>query len=161
MSTAGAGSEMAPRAATERNSLLLAGGCFSLAFAVFQVSAMFWPAGAIRYFGGPAELSQARPAVYASICVVVAVMVAVCGLYALSGAGLFRRLPLTRTVLGVTTGVYLLRGLLLVPQLPIVIRHPEFIRFAAFSAISLCVGVVHLGGWVRLVRRGRAGGVGS
>ena len=40
--------------------LLLAGGYFSLAFTAFQVSAIWWPPSAVRYFGGPAELSMEK-----------------------------------------------------------------------------------------------------
>ena len=69
-----------------RNALLL-GGYFSLIFALFQLSGIFWPPEAIRYFGGPAELSVTQPILYACGCIIVSVIVAVLGLYALSGAG--------------------------------------------------------------------------
>lgn len=143
----------------ERNNLLVIGGYFSLAFAVFQFSGIWWPAKGIKYFGGPVELSQHRPVVYAVLCLVVAAIVAVLGLYALSGAGKIRRFPLLRTVIAVTTAIYLIRGLLLIPQIPIVVRHPDLIRFALFSVLSLCVGLVHLGGLVKLSKFGRPGEV--
>jgi len=137
------------------NSMLLIGGCFSLAFAVFQVSAIWWSASAIRYFGGPAQFSTEKPFAYALLCLGVAAMAAVAGLYALSGAGKLPRLPLLCTVLIAVTVVYVLRGLLIVPQTRFVLKHPELARFVVFSAISLCVGLVHLGGVVGLFRRGR------
>jgi putative oxidoreductase len=146
-----------PETLTAENTLLLAGGCFSLAFAVFQISAVFWPPNAIRYFGGAAELSQTRPVIYALLCIVVAAIVAVLGLYALSGAGKIRRLPLLRTAITAMTVIYVLRGLLLILQMPEVIKNPTLMRFALFSGISLCVGVVHLGGLIKLFRRGRPG----
>jgi hypothetical protein len=142
---------------TKTNSLLLIGGCFSLAFAVFQFSGVFWPANAIKYFGGPDELSQTQPVIYALLCMVFAAIVAVIGLYALSGAGKIRRLPLLRTVITITTVIYVLRGLLLIPQIPIVIEHPDLMRFALFSVISLCVGLVHLAGLIKLFKQGRPG----
>ena len=145
-----------PDTATERNDLLLFGGYFSLAFAVFQISGVFWSPDAIRYFGGPAELSRTRPVVYSLLCIAAAAIVAVLGLYALSGAGKIRRLPLLRTIVTITTLIYLLRGLPLIPQLPIVIRKPGLLRFAAFSVISLCVGFVHFGGLIKLLKQGHS-----
>jgi hypothetical protein len=140
---------------TGKNTLLLVGGYFSLAFAVFQISGVLWPPAAIKYLGGPAELSQTRPVIYTLICIVVAAIVAVLGLYALSGAGKIRRLPMLRTVITVITVIYGLRGLLLIPQMPVVIKNPGLMRFALFSVISLCVGFVHLGGLIKLFKQGR------
>ena len=140
-----------------RNNLLLAGGYFSLAFAVFQVSGIWWPPKAISYLGGPAEFSIKRPLLYAALCLVLGAIVAVFGLYALSGAGKIRRLPLLRTGLITIAGIYLLRGLLIIPQTLFVVKHPELIRFLIFSLISLCVGAVHAGGVVQLYRHGRPG----
>jgi hypothetical protein len=137
------------------NRLLSAGGYFSLAFAVFQLSGIWWPASAIRYLGGPAKLSVERPLAYAGLCVAVAAIAAVFGAYALSGAGKIRRLPLLRTILIAGTLIYLLRGLLVIPQTPVVLKHPEAVLYLAFSVISLCVGVVHAAGVVNLYRHGR------
>ena len=143
--------------ASLHNYLLLAGGYFSLAFAAFQVSVIWWSPSAVRYFGGPAELSMERPILYAVLCLAVSEIVAVFGVYALSGAGKIRRLPLLRTVLIAVTGIYLLRGLLIIPQAPVVLKHPGLVRFLVFSAISLCLGMVHLAGVVQLYRHGRPG----
>ena len=145
-------------AAPLHNYWLLAGGYFSLGFAAFQVSAIRWPPGAVKYFGGPAELRTENPIRYAVLCIVIAAIVAVFGLYALSGAGKVRPLPWLRTVLLFVTAIYLLRGLSIIPQTPIVLKHPDLVRFLVFSGISLCVGVIHIGGVVQLCRRGRPGG---
>ena len=139
------------------NYLLLIGGYFSLAFAVVQISGIWWSPAAIRYLGGPAELSVKQPAVYALLCVGVAVIVAIFGLYALSGAGQIRRLPLLRTALIVIAAIYLLRGLLFIPQLPVIIEHPRLIRFLLFSLLSLAIGAVYCTGVVLLFRHGRPG----
>ena len=147
-----------PEHAPLHNYWLLAGGYFSLGFAVFQASAIGWPARAVKYFGGPAELRTANPVRYVVLCLAIAAVVAVFGLYALSGAGKVRPLPLLRTVLIVVTAIYLLRGLLVILQMPIVLKHPDLVRFVVFSAISLGVGVIHLGGVVQLCRRGRPAG---
>lgn len=152
---AGVAPAKAPETGGKRNVLLLAGGYFSLAFAVFQISAIFWPPNVIRYFGGPAEMSVTKPVSYALLCIVVGLVVAVFGFYALSGAGQIRRLPLLRTVVTTAAVIYLLRGLLLLLQIPMVVKHPGLMRFAVFSAISLCVGFAHLGGLLGLYKHGR------
>ncbi len=141
----------------QKNTMLVVGGWFSLAFAVFQISGIWWPASAIKWFGGPDQMSINRPVSYALLCLVVGLGVAVFGLYTLSGAGKIARLPLLRTMVTIVTVIYLLRGLLLFPQLPFIIQHPTFWRFALFSLISLTVGFVHLGGLVKLFRFGRPG----
>jgi|ERR1039458_6597411 hypothetical protein len=143
--------------ASLHNYLLQAGGYFSLAFTAMQVTAIGWSARAVRYFGGPAELRIERPILYALLCLAVGAIVAVFGLYALSGAGKIRRLPLLRTVLISVTAIYLLRGLLFIPKVPVVLKHPGLVRFLVFSAISLCLGMVHLAGVVQLYRHGRPG----
>lgn len=139
------------------NYLLALGGYFSLAFAALQVSGIWWSPEAIKYLGGPADLSVKEPALYAFLCVAVAIIVAVSGLYALSGAGQIRRVPLLRTALITVTLIYLLRGLLLIPQIPVMMRHPSLLRFLIFSVISLAVGIVYGAGVVSLYRHGRPG----
>lgn len=139
------------------NYALLAGGYFSLAFAVLQVTGIWWSPSAIRYWGGPSELSVQKPLMYVLLCLVLGAIVAVFGLYALSGAGQIRRLPLLRTGLITVTAIYLLRGLPFVPQVPVVLKHPHLLRFLVFSLISLCVGGIHLVGVVHLHRHGRPG----
>ncbi len=82
-----------------RNVMLIVGGCFSLAFAVFQASGIWWSPEAVKYLGGPAEMCASNRPLYAALCIVVAAGAAVFAFYALSGAGVIRRLPLLRTVL--------------------------------------------------------------
>ncbi len=141
----------------ERNTPLLIGGYFSLAFAVFQISGIFWPVSGIRYFGGPADLRADHFVWYALLCLVVGIAVGVFGIYALSGAGKIRPLKWLRTTITGTTAIYLLRGLLLFTQAAFIIKHPVYWRFALFSLIALAVGVVHLIGLIKLFKYGRPG----
>lgn len=94
-------------------------------------------------------MSVQRPLTYAVLCIVVGLIVAVFGIYALSGGGMIRRLPLLRTLLAIATAIYILRGLLLIPQVPLVLKHPELVRFLIFSVIALVVGFVLLVGTVQ------------
>ncbi len=143
--------------ARPHNYLLLIGGYFSLTFAAFQVSAIWWSPEVIEYFGGPADLKTFRPMGYAALCLAVAAIVGIFGLYALSGAGTIRRLPLLRAGLIVIAAIYLLRGLLAIWQMPMVLKHPHLVRFLVFSLISLCVGAVYARGIVGLYKYGRPG----
>lgn len=76
---------------------------------------------------------------------VITCVLLVWSLYALSGAGVIRTLPLTRVALCAITGVYLLRG---VAFTPLMAYFPG--NSAAFwawsSAICLGIGIVHLVG---------------
>ncbi len=139
----------------KKNVWLLIGGYFSLAFAVFQISGIFWPVSGIRYFGGPVQLRVEHFFLYSLLCVVVGIGAAVFGAYALSGAGQIRRLRWLRTTLTGVTVIYLLRGLMAFTQLAFIIKHPGLWRFELFSVISLTVGLVHLVGVIKLFKHGR------
>lgn len=145
---------VAPAVIPRQNYPLLVGGYFSLAFAVLQLTGIWWSPRAIKYLGGPAQLSIERPIVYAILCVAVAAIAVVFGVYALSGAGKIRHLPSLRTVLAIVSGIYLLRGILAIPQAFFVVKHPELVRFFLFSLISFAIGLLYLAGLVALNRKG-------
>jgi putative oxidoreductase len=140
------------------NKYLQMGGFFSLAFALFQVSAVVWPAKLVASFGGPAELQIEHPYYFISLCLIIGAIAAVWGLYALSGAGKLRRLPLLHTVLSVITTIYILRGLDVIHDAMMIYKHPEqnLIRFLIFSLLALCIGLIHLTGIIRLFRHDRS-----
>ena len=139
------------------NPYLLIGGAFSMAFALFQLSAIFWTQEILRYYGGPASMQSESPWLYIVLCIVVAALAALCGLYAFSGAGKFRRLPFLRTVLITITAIYILRGLAIFRDLRLIRDNPEqdLQRFAVYSAIALCAGLVHLAGVIGFFRKRR------
>jgi len=100
----------------------------------------------------------------AALTLLFAAGFAMLGLYALSGAGRVRPLPLLRTGLVAAATVYLLRGLLLVPGLVALAAgrpgHPP--RALLFSAVALAIGICPAAGLVtgwsgRSPGRGRAG----
>lgn len=136
-----------------RNAMLVVGGCYSLAFALLQTSAIWRSPGAVKYLGGPAEMCATSRPLYSALCVIVAAGAAAFGFYALSGAGAIRRLPLLRTALVGITAIYFLRGLLLLPQALVFHLAPKLmpIRFLFMSAIALAVGLVRLAGVVPLL----------
>ena len=139
-----------------RNAFLIAGAVLSAIAAALHLGCIFFGAPWYRFFGAGEQMARLAsagsryPAVVTSGIVVVLI---VWSLYALTGAGVIARLPLTRLALCIITGIYLLRGITGVPMAALM---PG--RSTAFwwwsSAICLCIGLVHLAGlrqvWDRL-----------
>ena len=76
---------------------------------------------------------------------VLVVILSVWALYALSGAGVIRRLPLVRSVLCVVTGIYLLRAVAFVP-LQDYFPGNSMTFWLVSSAICFAISAVHLVG---------------
>jgi hypothetical protein len=139
-----------------RNSFLIAAATLSALAALLHLGCIAFGATWYRFFGAGERMAQLAsagswyPTVITSI---IAAVLATWALYALSGAGVIPRLPLTRAGLCIITGIYLLRG---TAVLPIAALHPG--RSTTFwwwsSAICLGIGMVHLAGlrqvWSRL-----------
>ena len=91
-----------------------------------------------------AERGSVAPAV---ITFMIATVLAIWALYAFSGAGLVRRLPLLKTALVLISGIYLLRAFLLIPSL---MFKPELVDpFALWSSLVVLVygGAYAVGTW--------------
>jgi hypothetical protein len=142
---------------TKSNVYLQIGGIFSLAFSVFQICGIFLPSSIIAFFDGPVKLQAEDPVAFALFCLLLGAVIAAAGLYALSGAGEFRRLPFLRTILVFVTAVFILRGLMFIPALKIFSMFPMFyvFRFLLFCMIAFVVGIIHLIGVIRLFKYGR------
>lgn len=130
------------------NRFLLLGATGSAAAGVLHLGCLVFGAPWYRALGAGeriarmAEAGHPRPAV---MTVFIAAVLFVWALYALSGAGVIRRLPLLRTVLCAVTAVYLLRGTLFVLLMPYFPDNgPLF--WAVSSGICLALGLVHLAG---------------
>jgi hypothetical protein len=134
--------------------LMTFAGVLSFAVALFQAIIGFSPSLS-QYFGAPEALIVN---VYALVIVSLAIagIIAVFGLYAISGAGHIRTLPWLKPVLTVISIIYILRGLLVVPEFLVVIgvldvSIPVAPRFVLFSLGSLFIGLIYLagtiGGW--------------
>ncbi len=135
---------------------LVVGGYLSFAAALAHLACIIFGAAWFRFFGAPELLvrsyEQGDPALV-GMTVGIALVLAVWGLFALSGAGAFRRLPLLRTALVAITAIYLLRGASLVPA---ILMAPYLgSTFDLWSSvIALVYGLVHAIGlwmvWARL-----------
>jgi hypothetical protein len=90
------------------------------------------------------ELARAGSPLPALLTLIAASVFTVFGFYALSGAGRAQRLPQLRIILIGISGVYLLRGLVVVPELLLYLNTSEIpLRALGFSLISLTIGIVY------------------
>ena len=133
------------------DSLLSFGGFLSVGIAMGHIAMIPIGAPAYRYFGAgdwmirKAESGSALPAL---VTLSAAVVFAAFGTYAFSGAGRVPRLPALATGLAVISGIYVVRGLAVIPQLIGLIRGSCCvpIREVAFSLVSALVGGVYSAG---------------
>ena len=100
------------------NKWLVVGGWLSVAAALLHVVCIFGGGDFYRFFGAGEEMARADEAGHwmpAIMTAGIAIILAIWAAYAFSGAGLLRRLPLMRTALVIISGIYLLRGLFIIP----------------------------------------------
>lgn len=138
---------------------LILGGSLSIAIALLHIAIIFGGAPAYRYFGAGeemAELASAGSVLPALLTLFLAAIFTLWGLYAFSGAGLIRHLPLLRLGLVVIAGIYALRGVGVIPQVVWMVESPQSVapHEIVFSLTSLFVGIAYLVGtissWERL-----------
>jgi TRAP-type C4-dicarboxylate transport system permease large subunit len=138
-------------AARRANPWLLSGAAATALAALAHLACIaMGPSAYLAMGAGPrmAELAEAGHWYPPAITVVIAGMLSVWSAYALSGAGLIRRLPLLRTVLAAITAVFLLRGFarpVLEPYFP---GNSDGFWFWS-SAICLGIGLAHAIGLVQ------------
>ena len=141
--------------------MLILGGVLSFAVALLHIGIAIYGGTAYITFGAGEEfarLDTAGSPVPALVTLGLAVVFAVCGLYALSGAGVLRRLPLLLLGLLGIGAVYTLRGLMLLPELYMVLAGTiPATHSLTFSAVSLLIGLCYLIGtilsWKQLRRK--------
>ena len=124
----------------------------SIAIAAVHLATIPFGASGLRYLAAPqrlVEMAERGDHLVPTVAVVgLFVVFSTFALYAWSGAGRMRKLPGLGFVLLVITSIYILRGVVVVPQIPISVLDPDAVplRRVAFSAISLLIGLVHLRG---------------
>ena len=87
----------------------------------------------------------------AGITLFITAVFTVFGLYAFSGAGIIRRLPLLSMALLLFSAIYVLRGISVVPQIILKINSLATIptRVIVFSAVALGIGLLYLVGTIK------------
>jgi hypothetical protein len=135
---------------------LVIGAALSAIAAILHVCIIFGGPRWYRFFGAGKRMvamaaeGRSYPTVFtAGITTVLAIWSA----YALSGAGVIEPLPLLKVALPLITGVYLLRGLVVVPLLTFArTKSTPFLIWS--SVVCLGYGIIHLVGvmqvWSRL-----------
>ena len=135
--------------------LLLSGAIFTGVAALLHVAIILGGPDWYRFFGAGERMAQlaARGSAYPGIVTAgIAATLGVWMLYALSGAGVIRRLPLLRLALVLIAAVYLLRGTLGVPVVllvddPYATELKARMTFMAVSSvICVCLGVCYAAG---------------
>lgn len=130
---------------------LIAGGALSALASALHVAVIFGGGDWYRFFGAGEAMARATErgsAVPALVTLGIAALLALWAAYAFGGAGLIRRLPLLRTALVAISGIYLARGLLIVPvALSLSYRDAAFDYWS--SLIVLGYGLVYaIGTWL-------------
>jgi hypothetical protein len=144
---------------------LLAGGLLTGAASLLHLAIVVGGPPWYRFFGAGermAQLASRGAPAPAVLTVAIAAVLGVWSLYALSGAGLVRRLPLLRPVLVLIAVIYLARGLLGIPVvgLAAAAQHPYGLELRArmpfmlvTSAVCLGLGICYAVGAARLGTR--------
>jgi hypothetical protein len=142
--------------ASTRNPYLIIGAALSALAALLHLGCIAFGAPWYRFLGAGEQLAQMALAGHwypTFVALVIAVILSLWSLYALSGAGVVRKLPLVRLALCAITGVYILRGIAFAPLMPYFPGNSMAFWFFT-SAISLAFGIIHLVGlhqvWARL-----------
>jgi hypothetical protein len=131
-----------------RNTFLIIGAALSALAAFLHVGCILFGASWYRFFGAGERMARMAAAGHWYPAILTSGIVAILSgwsLYALSGAGVIRRLPFPRTVLCIVTGMYMLRALAFAPfhrYFPG--NSPAFWLWS--SAICFVIGLVHLVG---------------
>jgi hypothetical protein len=133
------------------NQWLKSGGILSFVVALLHLVIIFVGAPAYRYFGAGEDMATAAESGSAFPAMMTLALVAVFtiwGLYASSGAGVIRRLPLLRIALLLIGAIYTLRGVFVFQQIFQIATSSVQVepREVVFSLVSLVIGLTYLVG---------------
>jgi hypothetical protein len=134
-----------------RGAWLLAGAAASFTLVVLHFAVIVVGAPAYAFFlagSQMVELAQEHALTPTLVTGAFAFVFAVFGVYGLAGAGAFD-LPATRVLVAAIGCVYMLRGVLIVPEALMVHFLDRPVRALFFAAVSLVIGAVHLVGVAR------------
>jgi len=141
---------------SSRNAFLMLGGALSAIAALLHLGCIAFGAPWYRALGAGEQMAQMDLAGhwYPTVAsLVITAILLTWSLYALSGAGVIPKLPLTRWALCAITGVYLVRGVAFMP-LKAYFPGNSTTFWVVSSTICFAFGVVHLLGlrqvWSRL-----------
>jgi hypothetical protein len=131
---------------------LILGGVLSVLAAILHLAVIAGGPSWYRFVRAGEAMAQAAErgsSTPALITLAIAAILMVWALYAFSGAGIIRRLPLLRTALILISAVYLLRAF---APLPMLILRPDLVdTFAIVSSLVVLAygGSYSIGTWLR------------
>jgi putative oxidoreductase len=138
---------------------LVFGGVLTGAASLLHVGIILGGPDWYRFFGAGERMARlaARGSAYpAAVTAGIAIVLGIWALYALSGAGVIRRLPFVRLALVLIAAVYLARGILGIP-LVLVMDDPYANQLRAkmtfmvlSSAVCICLGICYAFGAARV-----------
>ena len=142
--------------------LLLSGGALTGVASLLHVGIILGGPDWYRFFGAGERMARlaARGSIYPTVITAcIALVLGLWMLYALSGAGVIRRLPFLRPALVLIASIYLARGILGVPAVlfmedPYLNQLRAKMTFMLFSsAICICLGLCYAAGAAAVWRR--------
>jgi hypothetical protein len=136
--------------------VLLLGAAANYCVSLFHLVIVFVGAPGYRYFGVSklAELHEKGSLTPTLLTLALAAMFALFGTYALSGAGVLRRLPLLRTTLLGVGALYLLRGLPVIRQaIRLAGGDTRYWMAVFFSGVALLIGIAYIAGAIPLFKK--------
>ena len=140
---------------SKSNQYLIAGGVMSALISLLHIILAIYPS-LYRYIGPDqsalTEMAEQGSSITTIVSVALALLFAIWAIYAFSGSGLIRPLPLLRFALIAISVIYILRALFLPSEINMVLNQGYPFRFIVFSTISLIAGLLYLLG---LLRRNR------
>ena len=139
-----------------RNTLLIAGASLSAVAALIHIGCIIFGGSWYRFLGageGIARMADAGHWYPTVITSAIGALLFTWSAYALSGAGVIRRLPLLKLGLCVITAIYIVRGIGFYAIMPLFPGN-SITFWLVSSAICLAFGLVHFAGlrqaWSRL-----------
>jgi hypothetical protein len=142
--------------------LLTFGGVVTGAASVLHLAIIFGGADWYRFFGAGEHMAKlvARGSAYPTVVTSgIAVILGIWMLYAFSGAGLIRCLPLLRLALILIAAVYLIRGIFGVPLVLLMDNRyahdlqAKMTFMIVSSAICICLGICYAWGAIVVWRK--------
>lgn len=134
---------------------LFSGGVLTAIASLLHLAIIFGGADWYRFFGAGEKMARlaARGSIYPAVVTAgIAVVLGVWALYALSGAGVIRRLPFLRPALWLIAATYLARGMFGVP-LVLLVDNPYLNQLRArmtfmvvSSALCILLGLCYAAG---------------
>jgi len=131
----------------KRNYYLITGGVLSAFISIFHVVLVFNPTLFSYVTPGQSALTEMAlqgSSITTVASIALALLFAIWALYAFSGAGMIRRLPLLRAALIIIGIIYILRSLFLPSEIKMVLTQAYPLQFVIFSLISLVTGLFYI-----------------